>query len=93
MEHYLFFILVSIPLTALFLYDRKNVKKYLVLGVLAILLDLLWDPFWINMGLWSYSSQPQVLGASVYMLLLYVHYMSFCYFMGNKIAAHVRRKR
>ncbi len=83
-EHLIFFAAMTIPLAMLYAYDRKNIVKYLGIGILAIFLDLIWDPIGMSFGLWRYASQPQIFGMSVYMLLLYVHYLSFSYFLGNK---------
>ncbi len=91
-DHLTFFIILTAPLIILYLHDRKNIKTYISLGFLAILLDLIWDPIGIYFGLWYYNSQPQILGMSVYMLLLYIHYLSFCYFLGNKLNGLVIRK-
>ena len=91
-EHLTFFIVLTIPLIALYTYDRKNIVKYLGMGGLAILLDLIWDPLAISLGFWYYSSQPQIIGLSVYMLLFYIHFLSFTYFLGNKTNEWVVKK-
>jgi hypothetical protein len=90
-EHLTFFIILTIPLIILYAYDRKNITRYLGIGLLALFLDLIWDPIGISIGLWYYNSQPQILGMSVYMLLLYIHYLSFCYFLGNKANVWVKK--
>jgi hypothetical protein len=91
-DHLTFFIVLTIPLAVLFLYDKKNIKTYLGLGLLAMALDSVWDPLAMSFGLWHYSSQPQILGMSVYMLLLYLHYLSFCFFLGNRVNDRVVKK-
>jgi len=88
----MFFVIISIPLIALYIYDKKNITKYAGIGVLAIIFDLIWDPIGMSFGLWYYSSQPQVLNMSIYMLLMYIHYLSFCYFLGNKTNEWVIKK-
>ena len=84
-DHLTFFLIITLPFLIIVWIDRGNAKTYLKLGIFAIVLDLIWDPIGLYFGLWYYNTWPQVLGISVYTLVLYLHYLTFCYFFGNKL--------
>lgn len=84
-DHSIFFLLITAPFLMILWIDRKNLRTYVQLGLFAVILDLIWDPIGIHFNLWYYNSLPQVFGVSIYTLILYVHYLTFCYFFGNRL--------
>lgn len=92
MRQPVFVALLTIPYIAVLWLDRKNIKKYLFLGIFALLLDILFEaPYALLLGFWTYHGEPQLLGISVWTLILYIHYLGFCYFMGNKTVEKVSK--
>ena len=65
--------------------DRKRIRDYILLGILGMLLDIIFEQIPIRAGFWIYNSEPKILGFSFYMWILYVPYLAACYFLGNKL--------
>ena len=65
--------------------DRKRIRDYILLGLLGMLLDIIFEQIPIRAGFWIYNSEPKILGLSFYMLILYVPFLAACYFLGNKL--------
>ncbi len=93
MDHLIFLLIITVPLALILWYDRKNMRAYLGIGILAIILDSVWDPIAMTFDLWYYGTYPQFLGVSVCTLLLYIHYLAFCYFFGNMLARRLEKWR
>lgn len=89
MEHIQFLILNFAVFLAIVFYDRKRWKAYVSLGLLAMLLDLIFEIVPIYAGIWQYHSQPMIFGLSLYVWLLYIPYLGFCYFAANRARKHV----
>jgi len=91
LEHAAFFLVVTLPLILILWIERKNVKKYVYLGVFTVILAAVWEPIGAYIGLWYYVSQPQFFGVSVLTLLLYFHWVSFSYFLGNRVSGRFKK--
>ena len=89
MEHIFFVIFNFLILAIILTIDKKNIKNYLFLGLFAMLLDTFFEQVPIHAGFWFYFSDPKFLGFSLYMWILYIPYLSMCYFIGNKLAGEV----
>ena len=85
MQHYVFVIINFIILIILLVIDKKRIKDYISLGLLAMFLDLIFEQIPIRAGFWIYNSEPKIFGFSFYMWILYFPYISICYFLGNKL--------
>ncbi len=88
-EHLHFFLFNFIVFLAIIIADRKRYKDYIFLGLLALVLDLVFEIYPISIGIWTYYSHPIILGISLYTWLLYIPYISFCYFVANKVVKYV----
>jgi len=89
MEHAYFFLFNFIIFLVIILLDRKKYKDYIFLGLLALLFDAVFEIFPIATGMWYYHSEPKVLGMSLYTWLLYIPYLSICYFVSNRMVKYV----
>jgi len=89
MEHFYFFLLNFFIFLIIVLVDKKKWKDYILLGLLALLFDAIFEIIPIATGIWVYNSQPKIFGMSLYTWLLYVPYLSMCYFISNKVIRHV----
>lgn len=85
MEHSLFLILNLALSIGLIWYDRINVRGYVALIVVGLIAAFIFENMTISMGFWSYHSEPKLLLISLYTWLLYIPYLSFCYFLGNRL--------
>lgn len=85
MKHYVFVLFNFLITGTIFLIDKKNIKDYISLGLIAMLADLFFEQIPILAGFWSYNSSPKILGFSFYMWILYLPYLTICYFVGNKL--------
>ena len=85
MRQAVFILLLTIPYAAIIWLERKNLKYYVALGVFALCADIVFEaPFAVPLGFWNYYGTAQLFGISVWTLILYIHYLGFCYFLGNK---------
>ena len=89
MEHLYFFLLNFCVFLIIIFLDKKKYKDYLLLILFALILAFVFENFTIHLGLWYYHSEPKILFLSLYTWLLYIPYLSFCYFVSNKVAKHV----
>ncbi len=89
MEHAYFFAINFAIFIAILLLDRTRWKNYIALGLLAMLLDVIFEVIPIGAGIWNYYSEPKVFGMSLYTWLLYIPYLGFCYFASNVVRKHV----
>jgi hypothetical protein len=85
MQHYLFFLLATIPLLAVLLLDRKRFRIYALLAGFILVLAFLFETICSLLGFWQYFSLPQMPIVSLYTWLLYAHYGIFCYCIGTKL--------
>lgn len=85
MEHVYFFLLNFLVFVLIVAQGRKNWKDYALLGVFAMILDLIFEIIPVAAGVWSYHSKPIIFGLSLYTWLLYVPYLGFCYFSANRV--------
>ena len=83
--HYLFFIFNIFVFLLLFLYDKKNRNDYMILGFTGLVLSYIFETVTTYLGFWYYYSEPKIPLLSIYTWLLYLPYLSFCYFAGNKL--------
>ena len=91
MEHALYMAIITLPLIFVLWIERKSLKTYVKLGVFTIILAAIWEPIGVYTNLWIYHSHGQFLGVSVLTLLLYFHWVSFSYFIGNRTARRLAR--
>ena len=91
MEELAYFAIVTIPLLLILLYDRKNLKTYVPLGILTMFLATAWEPIGVYTDLWHYFGPQQFLGVSVITLLAYFHWMTFSYFLGNAVSRRLKK--
>jgi len=84
MTHIIFFIFSMILWLIILCVDRKDIAKYLTFGALAALLAVPFELLSTWIGVWVHYSQPQVLGLSVYSILLYFPFVGFTYFLAKK---------
>lgn len=89
MEHAYFFLLNFVVFLIIIFYDNKRWKDYVFIGLLALILDLIFEILPIAIGIWYYHSEPKILNISLYTWLLYIPYLSFCYFVSSKVVKHV----
>lgn len=85
MEHLYFFLINFLVFLLILIYDRKNWQNYLALGLFAMFLDVIFEIIPVAVGIWSYHSKPITFGLSMYTWLLYIPYLSFCYFSANQV--------
>ncbi|MBI2580658.1 hypothetical protein HYV85_02520 [Candidatus Woesearchaeota archaeon] len=85
MPHFLFTLLNFALLLVILLIDRKHLKDYLFIGVLGLVLDLIFEQIPVRAGFWVYNSEPIIFGISFYVWILYLPYLSICYFLGNRL--------
>ncbi len=86
MEHYLFVVLFTIPLLVILLIERKQFKKYLSLGITVMVAAFILENTTTYLGFWHHLSTPHIPYVSVWTLILYLHYISFCYYFGNRVS-------
>ena len=91
LPHYLFFLVFLIPLALIFYFDKKNIKSYVILGLLTLLMAFIFENFSVSLGFWSYFSEPRVGLVALYTWGGYFYYIIFCYFLGN-LALRGKRK-
>lgn len=90
MEHSLFLLLMTIPLVLLLVFDRKNARKYILLGIAAVLAGMVFENFTTSLGFWYHHSEPKTGLNSVYNGLLYFHYVCFSYFLGERSSRRLK---
>ena len=85
MEHLTFFILNLAALVVIYYIDRKNLTIHLSLGIMAFFAAIAFEIVPILGGFWVHHSTPKIGLFSVYSFLLYFPFISFSYFLANKI--------
>jgi len=82
----LFEILVtSVPLALILVFDRKNIRTYLTLGLFAIPLAAGFEEFMAFSGVFVHHLGPKLVNVAWETILLYFHYLVYSYFLGNWI--------
>lgn len=89
MEHTYFLILNFAAFFLVVFLDSKKWKDYLILGIFTLVLAFIFENATAYLGFWYYNSEPMLLLISLYTWLLYVPYISFCYFVSNRLVKHV----
>ena len=85
---HLFFTLINFAiLLVVLLIDRKNIKNYVFLGIFGLAAAFVFETATTALGFWYYHSEPKIPIISLYTWLLYVPYVSFCYFVGTKLVS------
>lgn len=86
---HLFFALFNFAvLLVVLLVDKKNIKNYVLLGIFGLAAAFVFETATTALGFWYYHSEPKVFVISLYTWLLYIPYLSFCYFIGSRLAGH-----
>jgi len=89
MDH-LVFLIINFFIFFIILYlDKKNVRNYLYIAGIGLILAFIFENVTIASGFWLYHSEPKILLVSLYTWLLYVPYLGFCYFAANKVRKYV----
>jgi hypothetical protein len=86
MEHYVFFIINILLFFIILIIDRHNVRKYIYLSIITLVFAYIFETLTTYLGFWHYTSIPKIPLISLYTWLLYVPYISICYFIGRKFA-------
>lgn len=85
MEH-LYFTLFNFAIFAVVLFiDRKRIKDYFLICILGLIGALIFENTTTYLGFWFYHSEPKIIFVSFYTWILYVPYLAFCYFAGQKL--------
>jgi hypothetical protein len=85
MEHYLFVIINFLILGVILYIDRHRLKEYLGLFALGLLCAYIFETVTTLLGFWQYHSSPKIPIISMFTWVLYVPYLGFCYFLGDKL--------
>ncbi|MBI3036975.1 hypothetical protein HYY73_04480 [Candidatus Woesearchaeota archaeon] len=87
------FFLLNLALTAaVVVIDRRRIRDYFFLWLLGLAAAFVFETATTALGFWNYHSEPKVFLISLYTWLLYVPYLSFCYFVGNVVSNVVGKK-
>ena len=86
MEYFIYSLIATIPLILILYIDRKNLKNYVYLGILAMIMALVFEELSVVLGFWEYYSLPKIINVSIFTIINYFHYLVFCYFAGNKLS-------
>ncbi len=85
MEH-IYFVLFNFTILAFILYfDRKNIKNYVIIGIVGLITSFAFENLTTYLGFWYYHSKPLALYFSFYTWILYVPYLSYTYFVVNRL--------
>ena len=87
LQHSLFTLMNFVILLVVLLIDRKNFKNYVFLGIFGLAAAFIFETATTALGFWYYHSLPKIGIISFYTWLLYVPYLSFCYFIGVRFGA------
>jgi hypothetical protein len=85
MQQVVFFAINVIVFAAVCAVDRKYLKDYLFLCLFTLAIAFVFETACTFLGFWSYNSLPKIPLISLYVWLLYAPYISFCYFVANRI--------
>ena len=81
-----YFTLFNFFLLGVILYiERKRLKEYKILFVVAIISALIFENVTTYLGFWIYHSEPKIFLISFYSWILYLPYIGYCFFLGNKL--------
>ena len=63
--------------------DKKRIKEYAWLIGIGLILAFIFETFTTYLGFWNYYSEPKIPLISLYTWLLYMPYLTLCYFFGK----------
>ncbi len=90
MEYFIYSLIATIPLILILYIDRKNLKNYIYLGILAVCMALVFEELSVYLSFWEFYSLPKVINVSVFTVINYFHYIVFCYFTGNRLSRRLK---
>jgi hypothetical protein len=85
MEHLYFALFNFIILGFVLWFDRRRLKDYAFLSIIGLIAALMFENVTTYFGFWIYYSEPKIGLMSLYTWLLYIPYISFCYFAGGRL--------
>lgn len=80
----------SIPLIAVLVYDRENIRTYLTLGLFVIPLAFCFEEFMAFSGVFIHHLESKLINVSWHTVVLYFHYIVYSYFTGNWLRRRFR---
>ncbi|MFQ6009549.1 MAG: hypothetical protein ACE5J7_00275 [Candidatus Aenigmatarchaeota archaeon] len=83
MENIGLLMIYSAPLILVFYHDRKNIKQYVLLGIVTLVLAFLFELISTTLGFWHYSATPKIFTVAAFSLFAYFPWLSYTYFAGN----------
>lgn len=87
----MFFAIATVPFLLILYHERKNIRTYLALGIFTVILALIFEEACTSLGFWSYYSEPKIIQASLLPVIMYFHYICFCYFTGNWLCRRMKK--
>ncbi|MBU0472375.1 MAG: hypothetical protein KKF89_02620 [Nanoarchaeota archaeon] len=85
MSHFLFLILNTFVLSIILIIDRKNLKSYLLLSFLGLIVAFIFETVMTYYGFWTYYAEPKIPLISLCTWLMYIHYLAYSYFIGTRL--------
>lgn len=83
---YGYFTLINFIILGIILYiDRKRLKEYEILFVVAIVAAFIFENIAAFLGFWQYHTGFNILLISFYTWVLYLPHIGYCYFLGNRL--------
>lgn len=81
-----YFTLFNFVILGIILYiDRKRLKEYKILFIVAIVTAFIFENITTFLGFWQYHTEFNILLISFYTWVLYLPYIGYCYFLGNRL--------
>jgi len=85
MLHEIFTLFNFIVLGIILFSDKKHIRKCALLFAVGLVCAFIFENLTTFLGFWYYHSEPKALLISFYTWILYVPYLGFCYFVGNRL--------
>jgi hypothetical protein len=89
MDYVYFFSLNWVLCLIVVLLNKTQYKTYFFLWAIVLLLSFIFENGTTYMGLWYYHAEPKVPFVSLATWLLYAPYISFCYFIANRVIKYI----
>jgi hypothetical protein len=86
MQQAVFFAINFLILAAVCIVDKRYIRRYFLLCVFTLACAFVFETVCTFMGFWSYYALPKIPLISLSSWLLYAPYISFCYFVANRIS-------